>query len=303
VPCRDRDGTDLSGSFFPAAQVPDRDLAVVFGDVDGDVDLDILWGRGQWEGPGWAEWAKWPDAGPLLLIGDNEPPYVKRVTVSSGPRIVYRAEWVWNAAHTQIDLQPSTFAAAAPFTALRTQDLHIEVEFSEPVKTASLAAVSPLASVPTLTSSQPPQGRTIWRGTISNLDIADDGSDDGQHMLTIAGTDLVDHQLLRISGRASLTADQLRDGARGQDTIHGFRIGPLAGEIPVTALFMKQGAADPATPAIADKALALQQALNAYYDEVSYGEIQFAVSGQGWYRLAQPLDWYYTTPQTPLAET
>jgi hypothetical protein len=59
VPCRDRDGTDLSGSFFPAAQVPDRDLAVVFGDVDGDVDLDILWGRGQWEGPPCIRWEPW----------------------------------------------------------------------------------------------------------------------------------------------------------------------------------------------------------------------------------------------------
>jgi hypothetical protein len=64
---------------------------------------------------------------------------------------------------------------------------------------------------------------------------------------------------------------------------------------------MKQTAADPAiTPAA--KALALQTALNNYYDEVSYAEISFAVTGYGWYQLDNPLNWYYTHPHTPLID-
>ena len=62
VPC------PLTGTSFPAAQQSRRSLAVYFGDVDGDVDLDILWARGQWE-----TWAAWPDAGALLLINDAAP--------------------------------------------------------------------------------------------------------------------------------------------------------------------------------------------------------------------------------------
>lgn len=77
VPCLDRDGNPVTGPDFPAAQTSRRSLAVVFGDVDNDADLEILWGRGQW-GP--SNWAAWPDAGPLLLVGANAPP-----TVEAGP--------------------------------------------------------------------------------------------------------------------------------------------------------------------------------------------------------------------------
>jgi hypothetical protein len=298
VPCQDRNGTTLTGAAFPAAQEARRSLAVVFGDADGDADLDILWGRGQW-GP--STWERWPDAGPLLLIGDSTRPYVKRATVFSGPRIVYQAAWAPNVAGSHLVLAPATFNAAAPFTALRTQDVHIELEFSEAVGSASLTAVAPLGVVPTLSSSQPDGARTIWRGTISNLDIADDGSDDGTHMFTVTAVDLAGNQLLQVTSRADIPMDALR-GTAGNDTIHGFRIAPLTGVIPVTAVFMKQTAADPATPAIATKALDLQTALNAYFGEVSYGQISFAVTGHGWYPLAQPLAWYYTYPRTPLVD-
>ena len=72
VPCMDQDGNVLTGTQFPAAQVSRRSLSVVFGDADGDVDLDILWGRGQW-GP--SNWEAWPDAGPLMLVNQlNHPP-------------------------------------------------------------------------------------------------------------------------------------------------------------------------------------------------------------------------------------
>lgn len=70
VPCRDQNGALLTGAAFPAAQVTRRGLAVYFGDVDGDVDLDILWGRGQWD-----DWTEWPNAGPMLLVNRlNHPP-------------------------------------------------------------------------------------------------------------------------------------------------------------------------------------------------------------------------------------
>ncbi len=77
VPCRDRNGDPVTGPDFPAAQVDRRSLSVVFGDVDGDVDLEVLWARGQW-GP--SNWEAWPDAGPMLLVGANVPP-----TVDAGP--------------------------------------------------------------------------------------------------------------------------------------------------------------------------------------------------------------------------
>lgn len=239
---------------------------------------------------------------------DNSRPYVKRVSVYSGPRIVYQAQWVWDGAVAQLAIQPATFDAAAPSTALRTQDVTVEVEFSEPMQSASVTAVVPLNVVPTLISIQAAHARTIWRGLISNLEIADNGSDDGTHMFTIDGRDLAGNALLQIADRTSMgpnhhnrdAAGAMR-GTIGLDTIHGFKIGPLSGVIPVTAIFMKQNAADPAvTPAT--RALALQTALNAYYNEVSYAEISFTVTGHGWYQLAQPLNWYYTHPQTPLMD-
>jgi hypothetical protein len=80
VECRDRFGAILDATMggptprFPATQVESRSLAVVFGDVNGDADLEVLWGRGQW-GP--SSWTAWPDAGPLLLVPDNLPPVVE----------------------------------------------------------------------------------------------------------------------------------------------------------------------------------------------------------------------------------
>lgn len=68
VPCRDQTGATLTGTGFPAAQIVRRSLSVYFGDVDGDVDLDILWARGQWDA-----WVAWPDAGPLLLKNPAVP--------------------------------------------------------------------------------------------------------------------------------------------------------------------------------------------------------------------------------------
>ncbi len=230
-------------------------------------------------------------------------------------RIVYQAEWVWDGVAAQLDIQPATFDTGAAFTALRTQDVTIEVEFSEPMATASIDAITAsggadvLGLSPTLNSTEPEHARIVWSTLISNLDIADDGSHDGTHMLTINGTDLAGNALLQVNTRTAMDADHHnRDaagnlrGTPGTDTIHGFRIGPLSGVIPVTAIFMKQGATDPVTPMIADKALDLQTALNDYFSEVSYDEISFAITPHGWYQLQHPLDWYETNPRTPLID-
>lgn len=242
------------------------------------------------------------------VLVDNSRPYIKRVTVYSGLRIVYQAQWVWDSGTAQLNIQPVTFDAAAAFTALRTQDITIEVEFSEPMQSATITSITPLGGTPTLTSTQPAHARTIWKGLISNLDIADDGSDDGTHMITFDGNDLAGNPLLQIQNRNAMGANHHNRnaagnlaGTAGTDTIHGFKIAPLSGTIPVTAIFMKQTAADPATNT-ATKALALQTALNNYFDEVSYGNITFALNPRGWYQLSQPLNGYYTHPQTPLID-
>lgn len=248
------------------------------------------------------------------VLVDNSRPYVKRVTVYSGLRIVYQAQWAWDGAAAQLQIQPATFDAAAPFTALRTQDVTIEIEFSEPMATASISAITPgggagtLGVTPVLASTDPAHAQIVWRGLISNLDIADDGSHDGTHMLAIDGADLAGNALLQFNDRAAIGANHHnRDaagnlrGTVGTDSIHGFRIGPLSGVIPLTAVFMKQTAVDPATTPAA-RALELQTAMNDYYNEVSYGELSFAVTGHGWYQLDRPLDWYYTRPQTPLID-
>ena len=249
------------------------------------------------------------------VLVDNSRPYVKKVTVYSGARIVYQSFWQWNAATAQLIAQPSTFDAAAAFTAFRTQDITVEVEFSEPMSTAAITAVTPAAGVtalpnlPTLVSTQSAHARTTWRGLISNLDIDDNGANDGVHMLTINGTDLAGNALLQINNRNTMGADHHNrnaagalQGTAGTDTIHGFRIGPLEGTIPVTAIFMKTTAVDPVSPTVAQKANTIEAALNTYFGEVSYGEINFAVTGHGWYQLNHALNWYETWPRTPLID-
>lgn len=243
------------------------------------------------------------------LLVDNSRPYVKAVRVYSGESLAYAAQWQWNAAAAQLRMAPSTFDLASAFPVARTRDVAIEVEFSEPMETASIVNVTPLGVVPTLISSQFDGRKTIWRGFISNLDIADDGSNDGQQTIAFDGRDLGGNALLRVNDRTAMGADHHnRDGAgamrgvAGQDNIHGFEIGALQGVLNVKAIFMRSGAADPATPTIADRVAELQDFLNDYYSEVAYGRISFSVTGAGWFPLARPLNDYYTTPSSPLVD-
>lgn len=243
------------------------------------------------------------------VIVDNSRPYVKSLRVLSGAALAYSSEWNWDATAGTLRPSAATFDAASGFPVGRTRNVHIEVEFSEPMETAQIVSVSPLGSVPNLASTQLEGRRTLWRGTISHLDIADDGADDGRQTLTISGTDLAGNALLQITNRNVIAANNHnRDstgalqGASGNDTIHGFDIGAIEGQQNVTAIFVRSATTDPASPAIADKAVEITTWLNDYFSEASYDTVNFSVAGVGWYELDDPLNSYYTSPQTPLAD-
>ncbi len=243
------------------------------------------------------------------VIVDNSRPYVKALRVFSGAALAYSSEWVWDATAAELRQSAPTFDAASGFPVGRTRNIHIEVEFSEPMETAQILSVTPLGTVPNLASSQLEGRRTIWRGTISHLDVADNGADDGQHMLTITGTDLAGNDLLQITGRGDIGANNHnRDssgalrGASGNDTIHGFDIGAIEGQQNVTAIFVRNATSDPVSPTLTDKAAELTTWLNDYFSEASYDSVSFNVSAVGWYELSRPVNAYHVTPRTPLVD-
>lgn len=244
------------------------------------------------------------------VLVDNSRPYVASVRVFSGASLVYISEWQWDSTAAQLTINPSTFDVASGVPAARTRNVTIEIEFSEPMATAALTSVTPaLGPTPTLSSTQATDVRTVWRGTISHLDIADDGSDDGVHMIGVTGTDLAGNQLLQLADRTAIgTNNHNRDnggnlrGAQGNDTVHGFEVGALEGELAVKVLYVRSGSTDPTTPTIAQKSVELADWLNTYFEEVAYGNISFTTAGHGWYPLSQALSWYYALPQTPLVD-
>jgi hypothetical protein len=243
------------------------------------------------------------------VLVDNSRPYVKAVRVLSGEALAYSAQWQWNSAAAQLRMAPATFDLASAFPVGRTRDVVIEVEFSEPMQTASIVGITPLGVTPTMTSTQLEGRQTLWRGVISNIDIADDGSDDGPQTIEITGTDLAGNALLRVTDRIAMGADHHnRDGlgamrgVAGTDVVHGFEIGALQGVQIVKAIFVRSGATAPPTPTISDRVAELQDFLNDYYSEVAYGRISFSVTGAGWYPLSRPLNDYYTTPLSPLVD-
>ncbi len=246
---------------------------------------------------------------PRRVLVDNFRPYVRSVRVLSGAALVYASEWKWDDGPVQLQSQPSTFNAAVGFPAARTRNVNIEIEFSEPMESAALTALAPLGTIPNLSSDQPEGQRRVWKGTVSHLDISDDGSDDGTHMMTITGTDLAGNTLLQIADRTQIGADNhnrnstgTMRGAAGPDTIHGFNIGAIEGNQTVTAIFMRSATSDPISPTLVDKSAEVTTWLNDYFSEASYDGISFSVTGVGWYELDDPLGNYYSAPQTPLVD-
>lgn len=242
------------------------------------------------------------------VLVDNARPYVKAVEVRSGEALAYLSEWSWDEASATLSISPVDFDTASTFPVGRTRNVNIEIEFSEPMQTAAVT-VDPLGVSPVLSSVQSEGRRTVWRGTVSHLDIADDGSQDGQQTLRISGKDLAGNDLLQIGNRNdrgpnhhTRDATGAMQGASGLDTVHGFEIEPLEGLQQITAIFMRSVGVDPAEPTIEQKAQELTNWLNSYYSEVSYDTLSFNVTGIGWHDLDEPIDWYFTTPRSPLID-
>jgi hypothetical protein len=248
------------------------------------------------------------------VLVDNWRPYVRAVRVLSGPRLVYKTEWLWHGGTAQLAAHPPTFDEAAAFTALRTQDLTIEVEFSEPMQSASITDIVPQGGAGDLGAgiilSPKTTAAQVWTGVIANGLIDDGGAHDGAHFLHIAGRDLAGNDLLEIDSRAAIGANHHnRDatgvlrGTAGEDSIHGFRIGPLGGELTVAAIFMKQRADDPGDVTKEELGARIEACLDAYFPTVSYDAVEgFVVNPYGWFRLDHPLDWYETDERTPLID-
>lgn len=249
------------------------------------------------------------------VLVDNWRPYVRKVRVLSGPRLIYQSERLWDGGSVQLEAHPNTFDEAATFTALRTQNLTIEVEFSEPMQSASITGIVPQdgqASLGVALILAPKTGTAtrVWTGVIANGLIDDDGGHDGVHLLHIAGRDLAGNELLEIDSRAAIGVNHHnRDatgtlrGTVGEDSIHGFRIGPLAGELTIAAIFMKQEADDPEDVTKEELAAYIETSLDAYFPIVSYGAVEgFVVNPYGWYRMDYSLDWYEADDRTPLID-
>lgn len=180
------------------------------------------------------------------VIVDNSRPYVQAVKVFSGEALAYFAEWVWDGSAATLEISPSTFEASSAFPVGRTRNVNIEITFSEPMETAAITSIAPIGAAPVPSSSQAEGRRTVWRGTLSHLDIDDAGSDDGRQTLTITGTGLAGDTLLQIDDRSAMGPDHHnRDaagamrGASGSDTIHGFDIAPLTGLQSIVAIYMR----------------------------------------------------------------
>jgi M6 family metalloprotease-like protein len=189
--------------------------------------------------------------------------------------------------------------------------VEIEVEFSEPMKNTPTLSITPLGVSPTLTATEPVNKRKTWSATVSELDIDDTGSDDGQQNLSFSGFDLNDNALLAISGPAPIdpAASINRDGSgnfpvvTGDDTLHRFRVGPVSGMQQVLLLCMKHPSL--ALPGDTPATLAgnIQTALNNYYSQASWSLVTFTVTATpDWINLDHDPGHYYAADMEPLME-
>ncbi len=243
------------------------------------------------------------------VLVDNFLPYVKRVTIHSGPTLIYEARW--ELVGDTLRLDPPDPNAAMVASADPTRDVDIEVEFSEPMKNTPTLSITPLGVSPTLTSTEPVNKRKIWRATVSEVDIDDSGSDNGQQNVSVSGLDLNDNALLAIAGPDPIdpAATINRDGSgnfplvTGDDPLHRFRVGPVSGMQNVLLLCVKHP-----TPALpgdtpATRAGNIQTALNNYYSEASWGLVTFTVTAApDWIDIDHDAAHYYAADMEPLME-
>jgi hypothetical protein len=135
---------------------------------------------------------------PQGVVVDNWRPYVKTVRVLDGASEVYRSGWSFDSGTGQLSFA-RRFSADYEFTL--GEPVTLEIEFSEPMASATLALAPALGIVPALSSAQGPEERRLWSTTftLANLPAR-------HHLarLTFTGTDLAGTTLFPFASTATL---------------------------------------------------------------------------------------------------
>lgn len=135
---------------------------------------------------------------PQLVVVDNWRPYVKSVRVLDGATEVYRSGWSFDAGTGQLAFA-RRFAADYQFTL--GESVTLEIEFSEPMASATVALTPAPGAVPPLASAQGPDERRVWRTSFVLTSLP------ARHHLTrlaLTGTDLAGTTLHPFASTATL---------------------------------------------------------------------------------------------------
>jgi len=139
------------------------------------------------------------------VVVDNFRPYVKRCRVSavgSGEEL-YLGEWTFQSGAGQLVLARG-FSASGVHRVHLGDELRIEVEFSEPMASATLVAIDPPVGTPSaLTSTQAVDHRTSWSATVTIDQIP---SVPPLPRIRLSGTDLAGTTLYPFANGLPLTA-------------------------------------------------------------------------------------------------
>jgi hypothetical protein len=138
------------------------------------------------------------------VVVDNFRPYLRSFRLlDAGLTELYRAEWTFDAGASQLVLARG-FSTPLDYELALGDTAVLELEFSEPMASATLAEITPaLGPLPVLTSSQGPDERTIWSATLTITQLP------ARHHLPrlfVSGTDLAGTTLYPFASGAPLTA-------------------------------------------------------------------------------------------------
>jgi len=134
------------------------------------------------------------------VVVDNFRPYVKSFRLLAGERELYRSAWTFDPDTSRLVLRRSELSSALH----PREKFRIELEFSEPMGKVELLAITPaLGLLPLLTSSQAPDARTTWSGTLWVAELPR-----GQELarLHVSGQDLAGTTLFPFLGDGPVTA-------------------------------------------------------------------------------------------------
>jgi len=137
------------------------------------------------------------------VVVDNFRPYVKSFRLlDAGSNELYRARWTFDPGTSRLSLERG-FSGSGDYVLAPGDQVVLEIEFSEPMASATLLAITPATgSFPALSSIQGSDERTLWSTTLT---IAQLGS--GRFpRLHIAGEDLAGTTLYPFASGAPLTA-------------------------------------------------------------------------------------------------